>query len=685
MNKIACNNQSRFFFKRWTRKSYSVYNSLSRVIHICVISISSSIVSLPGYSQETINSHNNYGISHEETLDEVVVSAQMAPVLQSELMRVVHIISKQEINQSPASNLSDLLEFVRGVDIRQRGGFGMQADVSIRGGSFDQVLILLNGINISDPQTGHHNLNLPVDIQTIEKIEILQGSGARIFGPNAFSGAINIITQNPEENEIKTSLAAGQFGYGSMFFSGGLKAGKFSNYISTSGSWADGFVENTDFQKLNIYSRSSFQTNEGKIDLQAGYNTKAFGANSFYSPRFPNQFEETKTVFASLKWESLGKIKLYPSIYFRRHFDRFELFRDNPPEWYQNHNYHMSNVAGAAINWINTTSLGNTSIGFNYRFEDINSNVLGHITSNPKPIYNTADSYYTKYYKRTGVSFLAEQSFYFKKFSVSAGLLAYYNTDIRQKVKLFPGIDIGYEFMNNQRLFASISKTLRLPTFTDLFYTGPTNTSNFNLEPEEAISFETGLKNRIHDIEIETHVFKRWGKNMIDWVMFEGDEKWQSMNHTKVDISGFEIYVKKPIKFLYNNKYTYSYLALSYTYIKADKSSGQMLSLYTLDYLKHKLDFIITLPIYKSGSINFNISRQHRAGSYMLYENMNYTNLVDFEPFWMSDIKLLYNFYNIRASVEISNLFNVCIVDIANVPQPGRWVKIGLEYNVKYK
>jgi vitamin B12 transporter len=182
-------------FSRWSRKSYAVFNSLGKVIRIAVLCLVSSILVLPCRAQENRDTLITPETISGQALDEVVVSAQLGPVVQSQLMRVVQVISRAEIEQSPVRDLAGLLESVRGIDIRKRGTFGMQADISIRGGTFDQTLILINGINITDPQTGHHNLNVPVDPHSIERIEILQGAGARIFGPNAFNGAVNIITK----------------------------------------------------------------------------------------------------------------------------------------------------------------------------------------------------------------------------------------------------------------------------------------------------------------------------------------------------------------------------------------------------------------------------------------------------------------------------------------------------------
>jgi iron complex outermembrane receptor protein len=197
-------------FRCWSRKNYAVFNSLHKVIKICTLCIIYNIIVLPQKTQAQ-RSNDSLQVKSFE-LGEVVITAGRTPVEAQQAARIVSVITKSEIERSPVQNLNDLLRFVAGVDVRQRGAFGAQADISIRGGTYDQTLILLNGVNVTDPQTGHHNLNLPIDLESIERIEILQGPAAKSFGPNAFNGAINIITGNSKHNHIRSSGMVGQYG-----------------------------------------------------------------------------------------------------------------------------------------------------------------------------------------------------------------------------------------------------------------------------------------------------------------------------------------------------------------------------------------------------------------------------------------------------------------------------------------
>jgi vitamin B12 transporter len=667
-------------FRRWSRKSYAVFSSLGKQVRIGVLGLSCSILSIAVHSKDNRDSLDvataRDGVF---ALDEVVVSAQRGPVLQSELMRVVQVISRAEIEQAPVADLASLLNNLRGIDIRKRGTFGMQADVSVRGGTFDQVLVLINGVNITDPQTGHHNLNVPVNLSSIERIEVLQGPGARLFGPNAFSGAINIITRAPGISKIDLSLESGQHGFGAASLSAGVKTANLNHFVSVNGSRSDGFTQNTDFENINFYYRSKLDKPGFYIDAQAAYTQKAFGANSFYTPRFPDQFEQINTGLASIQFVSKGKVNIRSSAYWRRHFDRFELFRNEAPTWYGGHNYHMTDVGGATANWMHQWSAGHTSMGLDYRFEQIYSTVLGHPLYDKKKATHYDDVFYTNSFRRSGISLMGEHTVYAGSFSLSSGVLVYYNPELENNVSLFPGIDLRYAFHENVRWFASLNRTLRLPTFTDLFYSGPANMGNANLQPEKAISAETGFRVMNSGLHFDLLVFRRWGRDMIDWGKEPGQELWKSMNLTQVNFTGLESGIDMPMGHFLPYLIYGSKLSIQYAYMHADKSAGDFVSNYVLDFARHKVNGSLAVPLGKKAGFHIVTSWTDRQGGYMLYEDGVFSRLVEFDPFWMVDTRVFYRPGNIELYAEVNNLLDAYVVSIANVPQPGRWIRLGVK------
>ncbi|MBU1013090.1 MAG: TonB-dependent receptor [Bacteroidetes bacterium] len=610
----------------------------------------------------------------------IEITAKRTPALYSEASRVVSVITKAEIKGAPVQSFADLLEYTMNVDVRQRGHHGVQADISIRGGSFDQTMILVNGIPFNDPQTGHHNADLPIDLESIERIEILEGPASRTFGPNAFSGAINIITIPSELNEVKIALSKGEYEFYSAAASLNTGNETLSNGLTFSKKGSGGYIENTDYQILNLFYLSQLKLKSNKLTFQAAYQDKSFGANSFYTPVYPNQYEQTKTRFISANWQNASKIKSDLSIYWKQHNDRFELFRSNPASWYSGHNYHQTQVYGLeeTINII--SGLGKSAFGTSYRREQILSNILGIQMDSPIAVRGEKDAFYKKKDHRDNLSFFIEHSYYTTKWSFSGGLLANYNSAFDWH--WIPGVDLSYQLSNNLRLFSSVNKSFRLPTFTDLYYVGPTNIGNSDLKPEEAIAYEAGLKFINHEVAAEMAIFKRDGGNIIDWVRVADSLKWESKNITELSTTGIEVSVLLNSKFFQSQNLPINQLRLSYSYTDVSKQSGEYQSKYALDYLKHKFAISLSHPIIKYITINWQATYQDRAGSYFHFKDNKETA---YAPFVLFDSKINWEIKNWDVYLEIANILNIDYFDIGNVMMPGRWIRFGLSTNLRLK
>ncbi|MCK5028127.1 MAG: TonB-dependent receptor [Bacteroidales bacterium] len=667
-------------FENWNAKNYSVFNTLKKVIKITTLSIAYSILLIP----VEVLSQTDTTVTKNLDLDEVIVSAQKAPVVYSQLSRQVTVINENEIKLMPVSDINELLKNFSGIDVRQRGVNGIQSDISIRGGSFDQNLILLNGVNISDPQTGHHSLNLPIDLNSIARIEILEGPGSRVFGPNAFSGAINIITNNFNENFLKVGFVAGDFGLFSENFSGAFTNNKMKHFVSVSKSQSKGYIKNTDFDQYNAFYSTQYSSEIGKIDYQIGYTDKEFGANSFYTPAYPDQFEQTKTTFTSLKFETGERLKIIPVVYFRRHKDRFELFRYEPATWYTGHNYHLTDVYGIKIDSRLITKLGVTSFGAEQRSENIWSNVLGVAMDDTIKVVGESEGLYTKKYSRTISNYFLEHSFYYNNLSFSAGVLTSWVSENDFNYNFYPGFDLSYRFTNTLNSYITVNKSLRLPTFTDLFYNGPSNIGNINLQPEEAWSYEVGLKFQNKTLNSNFSAYYRDSKNLIAWVKpidSDPSEKWETQNLTNVLTKGFKI--TNTLNF---DKYWINQIRIDYNYLEQISKSENYDTKYSLNNLKHNLIININNKLWERINLSWNLRFQDRVGSYTKYDfSINeYAADQDFEPYWLCDLKLSYKYEIITVFMELQNIFNKEYVDIGNIEMPKRWFRAGFNLNFKY-
>lgn len=677
-------------FKRWSNKAYAVFNSLGRQVKISVLLVV-YLIALPFEVVFANEPQTKSGEKEDEVaLEEVVVSAQRTTTTYADIARVVSVITRTEIEQSGVQSINELLEYALGVDVRQRGQHGIQADITIRGGTFDQVLVLLNGVNISDPQTGHLNLNIPVALEAIERVEIVSGATSRIYGPNAFTGVVNLVTGTYDENTSVMKLEGGEYGLWNLNSTTTLQGRQSRHLLSLGYKKSDGYIANSDFKMLNAFYQGQFYTQKAKYDFQLGRTSRNFGANTFYTAEYPNQYEDVQTNFISAKATFEGKIKFVPTVYYRRQTDRFELYRDkmNAPAWYKKHNNHLTNVYGLNLNTSTHWLLGKTAVGGDFRSENVVSNVLGK-SMKKRRVRGEANAFYDKEDHRNNISLFLEHniSLWKERVSVTAGVMANYNDAFDKKIAWFPGVDMSLRLTKNVKLYGTANKALRLPTFTDLYYNTPTHKGNTELIPEKATSYESGVKFAATGVDAHIAYFFRAGKNLIDWTKLDvGDKKWQARNLADVDMSGVETALSlRP--FLWNEDWDFlRSLQLSYSYTKVEKENERNhLSAYVLDNLKHKFDGELTIAFFEKWLFTTHTSWQDRYGSFEYYTLPTSKPVAkSYEPFWLVNAKLTWKQENYEVFAQVSNLLNKTYYDIGNVVQPGRWISGGVKIYLRW-
>ena len=146
-------------FTHFVNKPYAVFNTLHKEVTIGVLAVSTLTFANHGVvsAQTELPSVKNV---HE--MDGIEVIGSRVPLTQTEVARIVTVLDRKTIENAPVQSVNDLLKYAAGIDVRQRGAMGIQTDISIRGGTFDQITVLLNGVNISNPQTGHLTADFPV-------------------------------------------------------------------------------------------------------------------------------------------------------------------------------------------------------------------------------------------------------------------------------------------------------------------------------------------------------------------------------------------------------------------------------------------------------------------------------------------------------------------------------------------
>ncbi len=616
------------------------------------------------------------------SLEEINVTASRIPEKARQLIKINRIVSHQEIESSPTHYLEELLEYIPDLDIRQRGPGGVQADISFRGGSFDQTSVLVNGINFNDPQTGHFQLDIPIPLTMIQQIEVLPCSDVKSLGSNALAGAINIVTGIPKGKKVHASLTGGQNGYLETSINSSNRSPKWWQQSGILYSRCDGYRVNTDYNKLNGFFQSGYTHRRFEVSLMAGGLKKAFGANSFYTLKYPNQYERTGSGFAYLQAVYKGKLNLSESIYYRIHTDEFSLFRWDPPEWYKSPNYHLSQIAGCKSDAWFTSALGKTSLEFEFRHESIWSTVLGDLTEKTKPITGVDGTVYNHFGSRSHLSLSAENQLITGFVTWNGGIVLHEIQATKNYFQVYPGLDISISLPANWRTYISLDRAFRLPSFTELYYQSPTNSGNSNLLPETAWNAETGIEYQKGGLTFKMLGFYRYATQSIDWVRNKEQEIWHAENLGRISTWGLETGLNwTPLKDLTASKIIERF-EFGYRYYFQHHGVENYDSQYVLDYLKWKMTAGVTLKIGKPFRITACFVWQERNGTYTSFDAVQNMIEVDYKPFATIDLKLAYNFKAITFIAECSNILNTEYFDLGGIPQPGTWFKAGFELNL---
>lgn len=675
MHQKESNTTKAYRFKRFASKSYSVFNSIHKAVTIGVLS-GSALMSAHATSVEPVErvaTHSSIDTIPATELDEVVVTASRVELPLNMAARQVTVITRQEIEQAPVRSVEDLLNHVAGVDILQRGPHGVQADISLRGGSFDQTAILLNGVNLTNPHTGHYSFNIPINLSDIERVEIVQGPSSLVYGASAFAGGVNIITKKDTHSNGFVKMEGGMHGLFGAEGRAAYNAKQSTHSLSAGYKHSDGYIRNSDYNITNVLWQSRFEQNGSTLDFQAGINDKKQGANTFYSASYPDQFDDTRSFFASVRGETSGRLKLIPHAYWSRNYDEFQLFREGTldvPAWYTNHNYHRSDVFGVNLHMQYASRWGITGFGGEFRNEGILSSVLG------KPMEDTIGKY-RFYDNRTNISYFLEHNFIVDRFTLSVAGLLNHNTAIPNGFDLYPAVNATYRPNQSLRLYASWNKATRMPTFTDLYYTTTTHIGNTRLEAETSEAFEAGIRLTRPIVSGNLAAFYMKGSNMIDWVKAAPDDKWESRNHTRINKRGVEANMQVDLTAWFGPRQPFNTVSLGYMYLDQNREEDELISNYTLNYLRHKFTASLQHRVVSSLTLSWNYRWQERAGSYVQYVDLQPGEQVTFTPFGLLDVKANWSLDRYDLFIHANNIFDTTHVDYGNIPQPGFWLSVG--------
>lgn len=580
-----------------------------------------------------------------DSLKEVVVTSSRIDLPFKENSRTIQIVTAEDIKKLGITNVADALQQLAGIDVRRQGVNGMQADLYIRGGGFDQTLLLIDGIKVDDPQTGHHTMNLALPIEVIKRIEVIKGPAARVFGQNAFTGAVNIVTKDVEENSLIAKVQGGSFGQFIAEATGTVSLKESSHIVHFSKNFSEGYRHNTDFDNTNYVLKSQFNKNKLPIELLTSYSERKFGANGFYGfTSYIDQYEETQASLVGLSTViKKGNFTWKPRIYWRRNQDLYLLIRNNPSAY---RNLHITNKIAAELNGSYQSKIGITGFGVEFSKYYISSNRLG---DNQREI----------------ASLFLEHRFQFFNsiIDVTPGISASYFSDFDNQI--FPGLDFGVKISEKFRAYGNIGTSFRLPTYTNLYYVSPTTISNPNLETEEAFSQEVGFKYLSKNINVSLAAFNRDADNLIDYVRENASDAWQAQNIQHVNTKGYEANIE--YKFLLNQ--LPQKIQLGYSFLDNDvKKSEANFSQYSINSMKHQFVGNYAMEWFKnfSNSIGYRYVERTSGISYNIW-----------------DVSASYKLKELEFSIYANNIFNTEYVEAGMVPMPKGNILFGVKYLFK--
>jgi iron complex outermembrane receptor protein len=615
------------------------------------------LCSLPLFAQqqETSPEHDNDGNPQNE-LKEVVIHGNRIRIPFSQAARDIQVVTQEQIKMLPAKSINEVLSYISGVDVRQRGPFGTQTDISIDGGTSEQTIVLINGVKMIDAQTAHNMMNIPIPLSAIDHIEVLRGAAARVFGINALTGAINIVTKKERHSSITAIAQAGssfkqkEEGDGSGIYAGG-RAEVTANFGNKNQSHLLSLAQtNYNGQRYNSASKNTRIFYNGEIDLDAnnklqamaGYANSRFGANGFYAAPGDRNSEElvTSSIFSLSSRHQWGDLMISPRISNRYGEDDYRYFKD---DLNRGRSIHYTNALMLELNSSLQTNIGTLGFGWESRLETINSSNIGeHERDN--------HGFYTELRSQLG-----------EKLTGSAGVYVNYNTVFGWQV--YPGIDLAYEINGRWTLSTSIGSGQRIPSFTDLYLDQrPGNIGNELLQPEDAWNYEGNISYQKNALNLQVGYFYREITDFIDWVRENASEPYSPINFGDNTTQGIYARIQQNVYLKNNQSLGYR---LSYNHLDPTiKSSDVIQSKYVLESLKHQFIAGISYQIDK-----LSLQVENRWLQRELADAYNIT-----------DLQVNYNWQNFLVFTEVTNIFDAEYTEAGAVPMPTRWFSLGLRY-----
>jgi len=544
------------------------------------------------------------------------------------------IVSADKIKSIPGTSIAEVLENVLGINIKRQGASDVLANMSTFGGTGEQTLILVDGLKISNQQTLHHDLDLPINIDDIKQIEIYRNAAARAYGTGAISGVVNIITKTGGERKTYLAAELGDYSLLNSNLMVTVPIGKSFHNLSFNSLSSEGYKANTDFLKNTFYYKYSLQDGKTLTNFSYGYLSRGNGIANHVS-----QYEKNVTKFfnSKIQWD-FGKIKLENNTHWFDH--RNELAHDRTIGGWNNYS---NTEIGANFNANFKSRWGNRKTGFTYNRETNSNTAVKEITRD--------------HYSLTYQEFISSN-----KINLDFGISNNYYDDFGYYAA--PGYQLVYNINNNANIYHKYDHGFRLPSFYEMYADDYNYVGDASLNGESINSFEYGIQIYGSALRMTASQFYKNSENVIDW--YRQASGWKSANVKDVLTSGhnmqLELYpeIIKRLSFIDLFEIGYAYLVIEHN---GEEDNYKNIS----NYLKHQLIFgtQYRLP--------FGISRSW----YVRYEQPN-----DQDNRTIFDTQIHFKIWRFETTLNINNVFDLQYEDVEDTALPGRWIRFSLRYNL---
>jgi len=562
----------------------------------------------------------------------VVVTAAATPIAIDAVNRDLTVLTREELERLGFTSVIDALRFVPGLDPRARGPRDVQTDFSIRGATFGQSLMLVDGFRINDSQSGHHNGDLPIAIAGIDRIEVVPGGSSAVHGADALGGVVNLISR--QDAHALATFSAGQHNtVGGQASVSGIGLPK--NWALTGwGNRSGGFMFDRDYALGGAAVRGSI--GRGLI-LDVRHQRKAFGANGFYGPS-PSKEWTDQTIVALTLQRATGPWMTEVRAAARNHGDHFrwDIARPGFAE-----NQHRTGGLDLAVTAARDLGEGRrVTIGAAGGGDGvISSNLANH-----------------RYGRASGFAEL--QVPVANRTVVQGGLRVDGYSNFGSSWN--PSVGISSWIAPAVRLRMSVAHAFRIPTFTELYYHDPGNLGTPDLVAERGWSFDGGADLTYRGWTLSVTPFRRWDEDVIDWVKPTVPDLWRSTNVRDVTTTGIEGRLAR--------RWQDVLFQVAFTGLKVDAPglsalNPPLLSKYVNEYARHSTTGSLAVPLVQKVRFVLNVDHRHRLDG----QNYDLVSARFSRPIARTEV-----------FIDGTNLLNESYREIAGVAMPGRWVMVGV-------